>query len=75
LTKVNRKGEAIEYVKIYDHSDSEEWSFSEDEAEQVSKRAYLNSEGSSNWQLGIPRGSWGTCVQAHGWVGTWSGSQ
>ena len=53
MTRVNRKGETIEYVKIYDHSDSEEWSFSEDEAEQVSKRAYLNSEGAVIGSLGF----------------------
>ena len=38
----NRKGDVVEYVKIYDRRDSEEWSFTEDDAEIVQKRRKLD---------------------------------
>ena len=36
-TRINRRGEPIDYVKVYNHSDSEEWSFSETEQTSASK--------------------------------------
>ena len=36
-TRINSQGVKVEFIKIYNY-DSDEWSFTEDEAERVQKR-------------------------------------
>ena len=40
-TKINSQGVKVEYIKVYNY-DSDEWSFSEDEAERVQQRSRLD---------------------------------
>ena len=45
ITKKTRAGKVKEFVKIYDHDDSSEWSFIKSEAEQVEKEHVLDDGG------------------------------